>query len=256
MEFQKQFDTIIENHINSLQKDYLLVLPERFKNEGLAMMNDMLPQPLIAAMSAEAKYLLSENAKRRDITIKATGNTPRNFNVVNRDSISEKGKIIPAFFKSEVILNFLTFLNNNEPVHRIPYTPEEFIINNQQKTGDTHGWHWDDYTFALIWVIEAPKEGEGAIVEYIPNTVWDKENPETGLKAVLENREIQNIYVPQDHCYFMKAGTTLHRVTPLENDSRRTVVVFSYASEEDLIKNISHETLGEIYEDTKELVEV
>ncbi|MCU4765974.1 hypothetical protein OCF65_20460 [Bacillus toyonensis] len=256
MEFQKQFDTIIENHINSLQKDYLLVLQERFKNEGLAMMNDMLPKPLIAAMSAEAKYLLSENAKRRDITIEATGNTPRNFNVVNRDSISEKGKIIPAFFRSEVIINFLTFLNNSEPVHRIPYTPEEFIINNQQKTGDTHGWHWDDYTFALIWVIEAPKEGEGAIVEYIPNTVWDKENPETGLKAVLENREIQNIYVPQDHCYFMKAGTTLHRVTPLENDSRRTVVVFSYASEEDLTKNISHETMGAIYEDNKELVEV
>ncbi|MCU0097654.1 hypothetical protein N7917_32205 [Bacillus sp. OR9] len=48
----------------------------------------------------------------------------------------------------------------------------------------------------------------------------------------------------------------MHRVTPLENDSRRTVVVFSYASEEDLIKNISHETMGEIYEDTKELVEV
>ncbi|MEM5622821.1 hypothetical protein AAHB56_22270 [Bacillus thuringiensis] len=164
MEFQQQFDTIIENHINSLQKDYLLVLQERFKNEGLAMMNDMLPQPLIAAMSAEAKYLLSENAKRRDITIKATGNTPRNFNVVNRDSISEKGKIIPAFFKSEVILNFLTFLNNNEPVHRIPYTPEEFIINNQQKTGDTHGWHWDDYTFALIWVIEAPKEGKALLL--------------------------------------------------------------------------------------------
>lgn len=256
MEFQKQFDAIVEQHINSLPKDYLLVLQERFKNEGLAMMNDMLPQPLIAAMSAEAKYLLSENAKRRDITIKATGNTPRNFNVVNRDIIHAEGKLIPAFFKSEVLLNFLTFLNNNEPVHRIPYTPEEFIINNQQKTGDTHGWHWDDYTFALIWVIEAPKEGEGALIEYVPDTVWDKENPESGLKEVLEKREIKSLYVPKDHCYFMKAGTTLHRVTPLNNDSRRTVVVFSYASEEDMSREISHETMGEIYEDNKELVGV
>jgi len=256
MEFQKQFDAIVEQHINSLPKDYLLVLQERFKNEGLAMMDDMLPQPLIAAMSAEAKYLLSENAKRRDITIKATGNTPRNFNVVNRDIIHAEGKLIPAFFKSEVLLNFLTFLNNNEPVHRIPYTPEEFIINNQQKTGDTHGWHWDDYTFALIWVIEAPKEGEGALIEYVPDTVWDKENPESGLKEVLENREIKSLYVPKDHCYFMKAGTTLHRVTPLNNDSRRTVVVFSYASEEDMSREISHETMGEIYEDNKELVGV
>ncbi|HDR6271777.1 TPA: hypothetical protein QCU37_005418 [Bacillus cereus] len=256
MEFQKQFDAIVEQHINSLPKDYLLVLQERFKNEGLTMMNDMLPQPLIAAMSAEAKYLLSENAKRRDITIKATGNTPRNFNVVNRDIIHAEGKLIPAFFKSEVLLNFLTFLNNNEPVHRIPYIPEEFIINNQQKTGDTHGWHWDDYTFALIWVIEAPKESEGALVEYVPDTVWDKENPESGLKEVLENREIKSLYVPKDHCYFMKAGTTLHRVTPLNNDSRRTVVVFSYASEEDMSRKISHETMGEIYEDNKELVGV
>ncbi|RFT62419.1 hypothetical protein D0U04_28155 [Bacillus clarus] len=254
--FQEKFDKLVQDHLNGFSEEYIASLKNEFMENQLVILEELIPKPLIADMSAEAKYLLSENAKRRDITIKATGNTPRNFNVVNRDSISEKGKIIPAFFKSEVILNFLTFLNNNEPVHRIPYTPEEFIINNQQKTGDTHGWHWDDYTFALIWVIEAPKEGEGAIVEYIPNTVWDKENPEAGLKAVLESHEIQNVYVPQDHCYLMKAGTTLHRVTPLENDSHRTVVVFSYASEEDLSKNISHETMGEIYEDTKELVEV
>ncbi|MEB9611849.1 hypothetical protein COJ67_30560 [Bacillus thuringiensis] len=254
--FQTEFDKLVQDHLNSFSEEYITSLKNVFMENQLVILEELIPKSLIDAMSVEAKYLLLENAKRRDIIIKATGNTPRNFNVVNRDSISKKGKIIPAFFKSEVILNFLTFLNNNEPVYRIPYTPEEFIINNQQKTGDTHGWHWDDYTFALIWVIEAPKEGEGAIVEYIPNTVWDKEHPGEGLRAVLKNREIQNVYVPQGHCYFMKAGTTLHRVTPLKNDSCRTVVVFSYASEEDLSKDISHETLGEIYEDVKELVEV
>ena len=166
-------------------------------------------------------------------------------------AIHENGRIIPAFFHSEVIRNFLSFLHCAE-VLKVPYEPEEFIINRQQYTGDTHGWHWDDYTFALIWMVEAPKPGDGALIEYVPDTIWDKSDYENCVNKVLEANTVQSLYVPQDCCYFMKANTTLHRVSPLTGDSRRTVIVFTYASAEDLSDAITHESMEEIYpEDTK-----
>lgn len=135
-----------------------------------------------------------------------------------------------------------------ENVHRVPYAPEEYIINNQCGPGDTHGWHWDDYAFALIHVVESPNPLAGGRIEYIQNVTWDKEDSEKCVKKALENRLITSMHVQSGETYFMKTNTTLHRISPLTEDSNRIAIIYSFASENDLTDpSIGHATMEVIY---------
>jgi hypothetical protein len=60
---------------------------------------------------------------------------------------------------------------------RRPYEPEQFVITALDQDGDTHGWHWDDYSFALVWIIDCPPVAYGGFVQCVPHTEWDKNDP-------------------------------------------------------------------------------
>jgi hypothetical protein len=247
MMIQQEFDKDVEKHFNTFSDEYLDLKKREFEKESIVCFDAFLPEKLNIKLFEEARNLLSKEKKRRDLQIRVTGNSPRSYFSVNRDSIIDHGEVIPTFFSSEPILNLLSKMNGDERVYRIPFQPEEYIINSQQASGDTHGWHWDDYSFALIWMIDAPEQGNGGMVEYIPHTIWDKTDSENCIENILQTHFVRSAYIPKGSCYLMKANTTLHRVTPLLKNSKRTVVVFSYANEEDLSKVITHETAEEIY---------
>jgi hypothetical protein len=247
VDFQRQFDEAVTEHLNGMEFNELDKLHQAFLTDDMVVLCKLLPNELSDKLQTEALAMLHLHGARRELHIKETGHTPRYFSSTGRQSIAEYGRYIPAFFASEAIRNFLTKINGGAPLLRVPYEPEEYIINSQQSTGDTHGWHWDDYTFALIWVVEAPKEGEGALIEFIPKTQWDRDDEEHCVQKILNTHEVRQMYIPQGHCYLMKANTTLHRISPLLGSSRRTVIVFTYASEEDLTKEISHETMEQIW---------
>jgi hypothetical protein len=135
-----------------------------------------------------------------------------------------------------------------QSVHRVPYAPEEYIINNQATHGDTHGWHWDDYSFALVHVVESPDPLSGGRIEYIPNVAWDKEQSGQCIKAALEERLITSMHVQAGETYLMKTNTTMHRVSPLLGNTNRIAIIYSFASESDLTDaSIEHETMEAIY---------
>ncbi|GGK42820.1 hypothetical protein GCM10011322_32360 [Salinarimonas ramus] len=196
---------------------------------------------------AECSRLLANEARRRETTIRESGNTPRAYLSVGRDAIARSSTIIPALFANESVRAFLSKLAG-ERLERVPYKPEEYILNSATASGDTHGWHWDDYAYALIFVIEAPDPFLGGRVEYMPHVEWRKEDTEQYLRGLLTSSETRSAYVKAGQCYLMKANTTLHRVTPLTGDTRRTVVVFTYASPEDMTSDsITHTSMEELY---------
>nr|WP_139790143.1 hypothetical protein [Halomonas sp. BC2] len=143
----------------------------------MVIMHDLLPEDIKQSIASEARQLLDKESERRELIVEQSGGTPRSYNSVGRDIIRKEGVYIPAFFDSKEILNFLSTIIG-EKIHKVPYAPEEFIINSQSKRGDTHGWHWDDYTFALIWVVDEPDILSGGRVEFVPRIKWDKEKPE------------------------------------------------------------------------------
>ena len=238
----------IDAHIAAQPAQLVDILKDKFKDDHIVSISDLIPPDLNQKIRKEAKHLLSTEAKRRDLNIASTGNTPRHYSSVGRDQIKDGGTYIPAVFESDAILEFLSKIAG-EPLNRVPYVPEEYIINSQNKAGDTHGWHWDDYTYALIWLVEAPGPFSGGRVEYVTKTQWDKENPEETVGNILRENEIRSAYIPSGTCYLMKANTTLHRVSPLSGEDSRTVIVYTFASEADMTDTtITHDTMEAIYE--------
>lgn len=198
-------------------------------------------------MLREADALLKTKARRRDLTIKESGNTPRAYASVGRDEIARGSKIIPAIFHNEALRDFLSQIVG-ETLEKVPYQPEEFILNRQSAPGDTHGWHWDDYAYALILVLEAPDPLMGGRVEYVPCVEWQKDNTEQYLRDLLTVKSTRSDYIKAGQCYLSKANTMLHRVTPLTGPTTRSVVVITFASPEDMVSDsITHHSMEDIY---------
>lgn len=241
------FDTQVSAHLATVPRQLTDLLTVRFREDCIVQIEEILPPALVEELHAQALRLLEDSAQRRDLEMAVTGGTPRAYLSVGRDAIHKDQGPITKFFQSEVIRTYLSQIAG-ETLHRVPYEPEEYIVNSQNQAGDTHGWHWDDYTFALIWMVEAPDCWDGGRVEFMKDTVWDKDRPREQLEELLTQREVQSRYIRSGTCYLMRANTTLHRVAPLTGNSRRTVIVFTYASDADLKdESISHETMEEIY---------
>ena len=241
------FEQFVETHLASIPRQLTTILADQFENNHVVQLEHLLPVEAQIQLHEQAERLLEQSATRRDLEMAATGGTPRAYKSVGRDTIHADDGPITWFFESEAIRKYLSTIAG-ETLHRVPYQPEEYIINSQYRAGDTHGWHWDDYTFALIWVVEAPDCMDGGRVEFIPNTVWDKDQPRECLEQFVAGKEIRSRHIKSGTCYLMRANTTLHRVAPLLGGSRRVVIVFTFASEADLTDStISHETMELIY---------
>jgi hypothetical protein len=223
-------------------------LAESFSKEGFLVMEDFGPPELRAAVTAEVDSLLAEQARRRNVKIASTENTPRIHDTVARSAIFEHGVLIPAIYRSPDVSRFLTRLLRRPEIVNVPYEPEQIVINSMAHTGDTHGWHWDDYPYVMIWIIEATTERDGGVLEFVCDTTWDKSDPQ--IDQFLSTRSITRSYPPTGSVYFLRSDTALHRVTPLTRDGAvRTILAYSFAAPEDLERTITHESMEEIYPD-------
>lgn len=126
-----------------------------------------------------------------------------------------------------------------------PFEPERFVLSSLSATGDTHGWHWDDYAFALVWVIDAPATGEGGEIELITDIEWNKRDPR--LAEALAARTVAHHFVAGGEAYLLRSDTTLHRVSELARDSQRVAYAMAYASPADRFRAVTHETTAQLY---------
>lgn len=238
----------IVNHINSLRPEKVDLWRRIYESDHFVILSDVLPASIFDDFVAEARFLLSQNAQRREMNIEESGNTKRAYDSVAQSVIRKEGVFIPAVFDSDEFLSLISEITNQK-LHRVPYVPEEFIINSQSKPNDTHGWHWDDYAFAVIWCIDECDPLLGGRVEYVPNVHWNKQNTEQHLINILKSRTVNSVHLRKGECYLMKTNTCLHRVSPLTGPSKRSVVVMTYASDSDLSDtSITHKSMEQIYD--------
>jgi hypothetical protein len=242
-----QLAQAISKHVERMDHNYKARLAQTFKEHHVAIIDDLLPADLFERMRQDAQRLLRTEARRRELTIRESGNTPRAYTSVGRDAIAADAGVIPAIFQNDAVRDFLSEIAG-ERLERVPYQPEEYIVNSQSLPGDTHGWHWDDYSYAFIWVLEAPDPLLGGRVEFVPRVEWEKGDTETYLRNVLSKRQTRTAYIQAGQCYLMKTDTTLHRVTPLTGETTRSVAIFTFASPADMLSTkITHTSMEEIY---------
>jgi hypothetical protein len=227
-------------------RDRMDDLRREYAPEGCITISDFAPPDVWAGVAEEVHELLATAAQRRDLTVASTGNSPRRYDAISRDDIVAGSTLIPSLYRSPALLRWLAGITGEEEMIAVPHEPEEILITRMAEPGDSHGWHWDDYPFAMIWLIEAPPAQDGATVEFIPHTVWNKENPR--IEEHLTEHEIRRLNPVTGSIYLLRADTALHRVAPLTREGAvRTVLVLSFATPADLTRKVSHESMADVY---------
>ncbi|MBT2472443.1 ArpA protein [Streptomyces sp. ISL-66] len=212
---------------------------EQFKNEHIVPLRGFCPPELLAALQAEAGGIMDEHGVDRKFTFEITDNSPRQMTTVGQPVIKEHGPLIDALYFSPAVKDLLSDVVGEE-VHTCPYEGEHYVISRLGKSGDTHGWHWDDYTYGFILVLHAPDYRDGGFVQAVPHTSWDKQNPD--VHGALLKSQVRSYALEAGDAYVVKTDTTMHRVYPIRGESTRTIVNMTWANGADLGRNITHET--------------
>ncbi|MFF7181297.1 hypothetical protein [Streptomyces sp. NPDC008121] len=219
--------------------DRKAALREQFASEHIVPLRQLCPPELFAPIKDEACSIMDRYGVNHDLVFEITDNTPRSMTTVGQPVIKDEGPLIDAFYFSSELLGFVSDIVG-EQVHSCPYAGEHYVISRLGRSGDTHGWHWDDYTYGIILVLEAPHYTEGGFVQAVPHTSWDKENPD--VYGALISSQVRSYALEAGDAYVVKTNTTMHRVHPIRGEGRRTIVNMTLASSEDLTKSLTHET--------------
>jgi len=234
----------LENHVDKgLPAAEVAAARERLDTVGHARVSFLAPDAVKQAVAAEVKDLLAIGGTRRELRFAETDYTPRRMRNLTRAQIAAASPIIRALYASGALLRAMSQVAG-EPVHVCPYEPEQYVITCLEKDGDTHGWHWDDYTFALVWVVECPSVDDGGFVQCVPGTTWDKKSP--GIHRAMVSSPIYSMELFPGDLYLMRTNTTMHRVFPVRNGTRK-IINMGYASTSDLTADFSHETMDQLW---------
>lgn len=233
----EEYDQIISEHATQwLDTSTLFALRNRFRRDGFVMVSDIVPAQTKEAVRAEVAGLLEQHAERRDLLLKTTGDTPRFMSVVRSELIAEQGDLITTLYECPALLSAVESIGGERP-HPCPAKDEEFLITRQERVGDTHGWHWGDFTFALIWIIETPDIENGGMLQCVPHTKWDKSDPQ--INRYLCANPITTYGFVSGDIYLLRTDTTLHRTVPLTRDGTRIILNMTWASEKDLRRGLA-----------------
>lgn len=219
--------------------DRMAALREQFDAEHIVPLRQLCPPELFGPIKDEACAIMERYGVSHDLVFEITDNTPRSMTTVGQPVIKDEGPLIDAFYFSPELIEFVGDVVG-EQVHSCPYAGEHYVISRLGKSGDTHGWHWDDFTYGIILVLEAPHYTEGGFVQAVPHTSWDKENPD--VYGALISSQVRSYAMEPGDAYVVKTNTTMHRVHPIRGEGRRTIVNMTLASTDDLTRPMTHET--------------
>jgi len=201
--------------------DELLKYSQNFRKYGFVKVTDLFTSTTRSDMKKEADRLLTEHSERRDLHLETTNYTPRYMSVVTSENISDNSEHIRSVYGSQPLSEMLEKIAG-EKFYPCPSKDEEFLITRHEKKGDTHGWHWGDYSFALIWVLETPDIEIGGLLQCVPHTDWNKEEPK--IHHYLSTNEINTYAFESGDVYLLRSDTTLHRTIPLSQDATRIML--------------------------------
>lgn len=238
-------EAALAHHIKEYgEREDIVKKSQQFRREGYVKLRGLVPDSLFAQVTDEVKSLLDSNSRRIDIELKETGNSPRKMHTVSADVIARESELIPAVYNSPSLRSALGQIAEAD-VHICPWDGEKFVIIRQDQPGDTHGWHWGDFSFTVIWIIEAPSAEVGGMLQCVPHTNWNKENPR--VNEYLQENPIRTYANATGDLYFLRSDTTLHRTIPLKSAATRIILNTCWASQSDTKKEATHETMDAMF---------
>jgi hypothetical protein len=241
-------ENAIASHFAEMSRDgpALKRMRNDFRRHGYLNFSDyaFLPRPILESVHAEVHALLERSAVRRDVQVASTGHTARKMYNVNQPEIKADGHWIPFLYGSASLRHFLGRIAGDDLVDC--WESEQYLITKLAHRGDTHGWHWGDYPYTLIWIIEAPADPEaGGVLQCVPHTEWDKRNP--GIWNYILGNPVHSYHHLKGDVYLLKSDTTLHHVVPIARETTRIILNTCWASAHDRREQVEHESIDRIW---------
>lgn len=185
-----------------------------FEHAGYLALPGLLPPTTLDKLRGEVDRLLSR-AKRRDFKMECMGGTPRHMTTLGGIEIAEMAPIISQLYGDVRLADVLgrligmEFVPAEDPVER-------HVLNVLHRSGDTHGLHTDDYPLALVMFLESPQCETGCgHLEFFGTC-------KAGHSSVKSHAA--------GDAYLLRADTFPHRVQPIHDGCRRTVLNFAYGA--------------------------
>jgi hypothetical protein len=234
-----EFEQALEHHYaNAFNEERMTALAHRFMRYGLVRIADIVTPKIKATIKGEVERLLDRFGERRDMQLKSTDYTSRKMTMVEGPNIGPNSLAIWSLYNSPSLNRVLSTIAR-EAVYPCPDINEELFMARQERKGDTHGLHWGDYSFALIWILQAPPIETGGLLQCVPHTTWNKEKPR--INEILCENPIDTYYFASGDIYFLRTDTTLHGTVPLREDATRLMFNMTYAGRDNRDLAISQE---------------
>ncbi len=212
--------------------------------DGVVELHGVLPLVLHHGLSQQVDALLNACGKRIDVRVRSTGNTPRKYVSVSRNDAFEHSSLIKQLYFNPELIRFISKLTRREVIVA-PYEPEQVVVNRMDQEGDTHGWHWDDYSYSVVLVLEAPQQRSGAQVECVDGTSWDKDAAQ--VEHYLRTLPVRSLDLNSGSAYVLLGKRVMHRVSPMLRADIRKIICFTYATTAERFTSIDHGSMQDIY---------
>ena len=215
-----------------LSESGILLIPQFLQSEALRK---------IIKESEEQIHLAYFTKKTHNVYLSEPDKSLHEDHVFNRQVKSSKGCITTDQIKSEsglhVIYNnslFKKFISNVVKEKAIyPYADSLSGINiHYAREGEELGWHFDNSSFAITLLLQAPKAG--GLFQYVKDLRnSDSENKNFNeVKAVLNDEvPMKTLNMEEGTLILFRGLNSMHRVTPTIGNKTRILVVFAYNNE-------------------------
>lgn len=190
-----------------------------FHRCGYVPLPGLLPEATVAVLREEIAAILPLS-NRKDFMMVCMENTPRHMTTVSGLAIAERSPAIVDLYNDSRLVEGISNLVGR-PLEAAGDPVERHVLNMLHEAGDTHGFHTDDYPVALVLFIESPNCPDGCgRLEFCP--VEDVHEAQT------RSHQVGDAYV-------LRSDRLRHRVQPIHNGCRRTVLNFAYSVEGEAI---------------------
>ncbi|MFK8051528.1 MAG: 2OG-Fe(II) oxygenase [Woeseiaceae bacterium] len=228
---------------------------ERFQSEcraqlnehGVLVLRDFLKPSAIAAIRAEGnrqRHLAYYTASQHNIYLTHSDDSLNRAHPRNRLVSSSKGCItddqvsrasaLRKLYDAASFRDFLRAVLGEKQL--FGYADSLSSINlHYASEGQELGWHFDNSSFAITLMIQAPKDG--GRFEYVKD-VRDADAGEMNYPAVAKvldgEVEPQALSMEPGALVLFRGRNSMHRVTPTIGDRTRMLVVLAYNTEPDV----------------------
>ena len=210
---------------------------------GALVLADFLSGSAIQKITQEAidnQHLAFYSSKKHNVYLRESDPTYSETHPRNRQITSSKGCItddqipqksaLKTLYDDPAFRTFLATIFNEVRLYN--YADDLSSINlHYAQQGQELGWHFDESSFAVTLLIQAPEAG--GTFEYIEN-MRDADAGEMnyqGVEKVLDNAlTVKTLAAQAGTLTLFRGRNAIHRVTPTEGETTRILTVLAYNS--------------------------